>query len=40
MSFSISLGLWDSLDGLFDLVLTWAPGMCLENCPFHPDFPI
>jgi hypothetical protein len=29
--------------GLFSLsdpVLTLAPGICLENCPFHPDFPI
>jgi hypothetical protein len=33
-------GLWDCLDGLPDPVLTLAACMCLENCPFHPDFPI
>jgi hypothetical protein len=37
---SISLGLWGCLDGLSDAVLTLAPCMFLENCPFHPDFSI
>jgi hypothetical protein len=37
---STSLGLWDSLDGLSDPDLTLVFDLCLENCPFHPDFPV
>ena len=33
-------GLWDCLDHLSDPDLNLVPGICLENCPFHPDFPI
>jgi hypothetical protein len=40
MTASISLGVIRCLDGLSDPILTLAPGMYLENCPFHPDFPI
>jgi hypothetical protein len=28
----------DYLDGLSDPDLMLVPGICLENCPFHPDF--
>ena len=38
MTAIISLGVMNLLDGLSDPVLTLAPGMCLEKCPFHPDF--
>jgi hypothetical protein len=39
MAISISLG--DiGLFSLSDADLTLAPDMCLENCPFHADFPI
>jgi hypothetical protein len=34
---SISLGLWDYLDGYSDPDLTLVFGICLENCPFYPD---
>ena len=34
------MGLWDCLDGLSDPDLTLVPGIFLENCPFHPDFPV
>jgi hypothetical protein len=27
-------------DGLCDSDLTFVFGICLENCPFHPNFPI
>ena len=37
---SISLGLWDYLDGYSDPDLTLVFGICVENCPFHPDFPV
>jgi hypothetical protein len=40
MAASISLGLWYCLDGLFDPDLTLVPGICLENGPFHPEFPV
>jgi hypothetical protein len=40
MTASISLGGMGRLDDLSDPVLTLAPCMCLETCPFHPDFPI
>jgi hypothetical protein len=40
MTASISLGLWECLDGLSDPDLTLVPGICLENCPPHPDFPV
>ena len=32
--------LWDYLDGLSDPDLTLVFGMCLENCPFYPYFPV
>jgi hypothetical protein len=38
MTASISLG--DPLDGLSDPDLTLVSGICLENCPFHPYFPV
>ena len=40
MTASISLGMMDCLDGLSDPDLTLVPGICLENCPFHPGFPV
>ena len=40
MTASITLGLWDCLDGLSDPDLTLVPCICLENCLFHPDFPV
>ena len=30
----------DCLGGLSDPDLTLAFDFCLENCPFHPDFPV
>jgi len=39
MTVSISLGLWDWLDGLSDPDLTLVHSIWLENCPFLPDFP-
>jgi len=32
--------MWERLDGLSDPGLTLVPGICLENHPFHPDFPV
>ena len=32
--------LWDCLDGLSAPDLSLIPGICLENCPFNPDFPV
>jgi hypothetical protein len=40
MTSSISLGVWDSLDGLSDPDLPLVFSLCLENCSFHPDFPV
>jgi hypothetical protein len=40
MMAAISLGIMDCLDALSDPHLTLAPDICLENCSFHPDFPI
>ena len=41
MTASISLGVMGMLlDGLSDPDLTLVFGICIENCPFHPDFPV
>jgi hypothetical protein len=40
MTAAISLGVWVCLDGLSDSDLTLAPGICLENWPFLPEFPV
>jgi hypothetical protein len=37
---SISLGVIGCLDGLSDPELTLVIRICLENCPFHPDFSV
>jgi hypothetical protein len=40
MTAATSLGdILDSLDALSDPGLNLVPVICLENCPFHPDFP-
>jgi len=33
-------GSWESLDGLSAPDLSLVPDICLENSPFHPDFPV
>ena len=40
MTVSISLGDKGLLDCLSDPDLTLLPGICLENCPFHPVCPV
>ena len=40
MTASISLGLWNYLDGLSNPDLNLVFCICLENCPFLPDVPI
>jgi len=40
MTANIFLELWDSVDGLSDPDLILVFGICLDNCPFHPDFPV
>jgi hypothetical protein len=40
MTACISLGVMGLLNRLSDPDLTLAPGICLENYPFHPDFSI
>jgi hypothetical protein len=40
MTASIFLGVVGCLDGLSDPDLILILGICLENCPFHPDFPV
>jgi hypothetical protein len=39
MTTSISLGVMELLNNLPDLDLTLVCGICLENHPFHLDFP-
>jgi hypothetical protein len=38
---TVSTSLWDMglLRLLSDPDLALVPGICLENCPFHPGFP-
>jgi hypothetical protein len=38
MTPAISLGVCECLDGLSDTDLILEPGICLENCSFHPAF--
>jgi hypothetical protein len=40
MTESISLGVMGLLNTLYDPDLSLVPGICLENCSFHPDFPV
>jgi hypothetical protein len=40
MTVSISLGDKGLLDCLSDPDITLLPGICLENCPFHPVCPV
>jgi hypothetical protein len=40
MTASISLGIIGLFYGLSDPDLTLVFGICLENCPFYPDFPV
>ena len=40
MTASISLAVMGVLDCLSDPDLTLVPGVCLENCPFHPIFSV
>jgi hypothetical protein len=40
MTVSISLGVMVLFDGLSDSNLTLILRICLENCSFHPDFPV
>jgi hypothetical protein len=32
--------LWNDFDGLSDPDLALVAVICLENCPFHPDFSV
>jgi hypothetical protein len=40
MTASTALGVMECLDHLYDADLTLVPGISLEICPFHPDFPV
>jgi hypothetical protein len=40
MTASTFLGVWKGFDDLSDPDLTLVPGICLETCPFHTDFPV
>jgi hypothetical protein len=40
MMFLFLSGIRDCLDSISDPGLTLIPGICLENCPFYPDFTV
>jgi hypothetical protein len=40
MAASISLGVMGLFRSFNDPDLTLVFGICVENCPFHPDFPV
>ena len=40
MTASISLGVWEYLQGLSNSDFNLVPDRCLDNYPIHPDFPV